>query len=274
MRVRACHWSAAVLLGLAALPSLGAAAAPKPADDAPDKSAAADPGESPRHLKDEQQTTKGSVTVAGHALSYQAEAGKTSESAATFGRAIEAAQRQLGAAPRSALALRTLAHAYLYAGRGAAAAGDRSGARTDFDEVVRLATRLPGKDDRHDMYLEEAQEAIVALGLSAPNGLSVSLAPWTGADLPGSIASTFKYRLAVAGDAGRNVSLVAAEVPKHWIASFCSDNACAPSRTSFALPPSGVKVVEFQLVPPGGRAPVPKVRVTGSDGRNEASATT
>jgi hypothetical protein len=133
---------------------------------------------------------------------------------------------------------------------------------------------LPANDERHDMYLEEAQEALVALGLSAQHGLSVSLVPWTGPDLPGSLASTLKYRLAVAGDAGRTVSLVAQRLPKHWIASFCTDRVCAPFKTSFALPPSGVKLVEFQLIPPDARAATPKVRVSGNDGKNDVSATT
>jgi peroxiredoxin len=204
----------------------------------------------------------------------QTKAGKKDDARATFVKAIAAAQHTLAADPHKARSIRMLAYAYLYAGRSAAESDDRATARADFDQTSRLAASLPANDERHDMYLEEAQEAIVALGLAAPNGLSVSLVPWTGPDLPGSLASTFKYRLAVAGDAGRNVSLVASNVPKHWVASFCSDSTCAPFRTSFALPPSGVKLVEFQLVPPGASGATPKVRVNGSDGKNEASATT
>jgi peroxiredoxin len=216
-------------------------------------------------------TEIGSYVELAHA---QTKAGKKDDASATFVRAIAAAQRTLAADPHKAHSIRMLAYAYLYAGRSAAESGDRATARTDFDQTSRLAASLPANDERHDMYLEEAQEAIVALGLTAPNGLSVSLVPWTGPDLPGSLASTYKYRLAVAGDAGRNVSLVASNVPKHWVASFCSDSTCAPFRTSFALPPSGVKLVEFQLVPPGASGATPKVRVNGSDGKNEASATT
>ena len=204
----------------------------------------------------------------------QTKAGKQDDANATFVKAIAAAERALAADPHKARNVRMLAYAHLYSGRNAAANGDRTAARADFDQTSRLATALPANDVRHDMYLEEAQEAIVALGLSAQKGLSVSLAPWTGPDLPGSLASTYKYRLAVAGDAGRNVSLVASDVPKHWIASFCSDSTCAPFRTSFALPASGIKLVEFQLVPPGKAGATPKVRVNGSDGKSEASATT
>lgn len=204
----------------------------------------------------------------------QAKAGKADDANATFAKAVAAAQKRLAAAPHDPSDLRMLAYAHLYAGRTAAAAGDAAKARAEFDETSRLAAKLPSHDRRHDMYLEEAQEAIVALGIVAPKGLTVSLAPWTGPDLPGSIASTFKYRLAIAGVAARNVSLVASEVPKNWVASFCSDNTCAPFKTTLALPPSGVKLVEFQLVPPGAGSRMPKVTVRGSDGKNEASATT
>jgi hypothetical protein len=125
------------------------------------------------------------------------------------------------------------------------------------------------------MYLEEGQEAIVALGLTAPEGgASVSLAPWTGAELPGSVPNTIKYRLVVAGVAGHNVALKAADVPKGWVASFCTDRFCAPFRVNVSIPDSGVKVVEFQLVPPAAKSPAPRVRVIGNDGTHESTATT
>src|SRR5450432_442191 len=60
--------------------SLGAAvssAAERSPGDAPDTKIAVvpEPTESPRYLKDEHQSSSGSVTVAGHAIAYQAEAG-------------------------------------------------------------------------------------------------------------------------------------------------------------------------------------------------------
>ena len=204
----------------------------------------------------------------------QAKAGRKGDANASFAKAIAAAQKNLAAAPRKPINVRMLAYAHLYTGRNYARSGDAAAARAEFDETSRLAAKLPANDARHDMYLEEAQEAIVALGLTGQSGLSVSLAPWTGPDLPGSIPSTFKYRLAIAGDAGRSVSLVASGVPKHWIASFCSDSTCAPFRTTVALPPSGVKLVEFQLVPPGAGGGTPRVSVHGNDGKTEASAST
>jgi carboxypeptidase C (cathepsin A) len=52
-------------------------AAEHPAADVPDAKAAgpSETGESPRYLKDEKQSSTGSITIGGHAMSYQAEAG-------------------------------------------------------------------------------------------------------------------------------------------------------------------------------------------------------
>lgn len=205
----------------------------------------------------------------------QAKAGHAEDAYATFDKAIGLAQKQLDANPAKAEAIRTLAWAELYAGRTYAKNGDPKNARAHFGATLALAEKLPPDDSRHDMYLEEAQEATVALGLSAPSdGPAVSLAPWTGADLPGSVPNTIKYRLIVAGVAGRNVALKTADVPKGWVASFCTDKICAPFKVNVAIPDSGVKVVEFQLVPPQSKSATPRVRVIGSDGQHESTATT
>ena len=206
----------------------------------------------------------------------QAKAGRNDDSYATFDKAIALAKQQLDANPTKASALRTLAWANLYAGRTYAKNGDAKEARAHFDATLALAEKLPPTDSRHDMYLEEAQEATVALGLSAPagDGPAVSLAPWTGAELPGSVPNTIKYRLIVAGVAGHNVNLTTADVPKDWVASFCTDKICAPFKVSVAIPDSGVKVVEFQLVPPQAKSAAPRVRVIGNDGGHESTATT
>ena len=141
--------------------------------------------------------------------------------------------------------------------------------------MIAWTQKLPKNDIRYEMYLEEGQEAIVALGLSKPaTTTTVSLAPWTGADLPGSVASTLKYRLVVADAPGKNVALHAIGVPKGWIASFCTDRVCSPFKVSVAIPQSGVKIIEFQLIPPDEKAKIGKVRVTGTDGRSSSSATT
>jgi thiol-disulfide isomerase/thioredoxin len=204
----------------------------------------------------------------------QAKAGHASDSYATFARAVDVAKRHVDASHGKASAVRRLAWVHLYYGRTYAKNGDAPNARAQFDEMLAWTQKLPLKDERHDMYLEEGQEAIAALELATPHGISVSLAPWVGAELPGSVPNTIKYRLVLAGTAGRNVTLDASGLPKEWVASFCSDKVCAPMHVAVVIPPSGVKIVEFQLIPPSGKPAAPKVRVTGHDGAAEATATT
>ncbi len=188
--------------------------------------------------------------------------------------AIAAAQRGWSAKPHDAHALRLVAWTHLYAGRIEARAGERDRARADFAQTTRWTASLSHNDAHYAMYLEEAQEATVALGLAANGTTVVSLAPWTGPDLPGSVASTVKYRLVVAGSAGRNVALTASGLPKHWIASFCSDRLCSPFHDSVVVPPSGVKVVEFQVIPDAPSSQHPTVRIDAQDdgGRTSVAA--
>jgi peroxiredoxin len=203
----------------------------------------------------------------------QARAGHAADAYATFAKATALGKQHVDASSGKASDVRALAYAHLYAGRTYAKNGDSAHAREEFAQMLAWTQKLPRNDIRHDMYLEEGQEAIAALGLST-SGLSVSLAPWIGADLPGSIPNTIKYRLVLAGPAGKNVTLRASEVPKTWVASFCSDKVCAPMRVAVAIPQSGVKIVEFQLIPPGPKeATAPKIRVTGTDGSSETFAT-
>jgi peroxiredoxin/tetratricopeptide (TPR) repeat protein len=181
------------------------------------------------------------------------------DGAVAFSRAIGTARAAVNAKPHAAKAIRKLAWAYLYQGRMYAKAGQLAKARASFAQTTAWSSKLPKTDSRHDMYLEEAQEATVALDTVHPAGkTAISLAPWTGPDLPGSVSSTYKYRLVVAGTPGKTVALEASGLPKRWVASFCSDRQCAPFRTTVALPASGVKVIEFQVIPqspsPGAHA--------------------
>jgi hypothetical protein len=109
----------------------------------------------------------------------------------------------------------------------------------------------------------------------APLALLIALGPWSGPDLPTGAPDTIKYKLTVNGDAGRDVRLRAGPVPKHWIASFCTQRVCAPFKTTITLPPSGRYVIEFQLVPPDGnvRRAVPVV-VSADDGASHVTART
>ena len=205
----------------------------------------------------------------------QAADDKLTDACATFDKALTLAQPNFDAHPTDPKAIKPLAAVHLYYGRTFAKAGDAAHAREQFLALSNLATKLPVKDSRHDMYLEESQEAIVALALGdAHSGASLSVAPWTGAVLPGSIPDTIKYRVIVAGGAGKTIALKATHVPKGWVASFCSDKVCAPFHVSVDIPESGVKIVEFQLVPPAGKAIAPRVRITSSGDGPESSATT
>ena len=137
----------------------------------------------------------------------------------------------------------------------------------DVDGVNRTFAQANAYGDRlasHGAYAslkrnvkERTQEGAVAVALarqSAGGKTVVSIAPWSGADLPGSVASTLKYRLIVAAPADTNVTLHATGLRPDWIASFCTDGLCSPQAVRFALPASGVKTYEFQLVPPHGGA--------------------
>jgi peroxiredoxin len=192
------------------------------------------------------------------------DAKRFNDGAVAFARAIGTARAAVDAKPGDAKKIRKLAWAYLYEGRMFVKAGDVAKARAAFAQTSAWAAKLPKTNPRHDMYLEQAQEETVALDTAHPRGrTALSLAPWTGPDLPGSVASTYKYRLVVAGTPGKNVALEATGLPKRWIASFCSDRVCMPFRTTVALPPSGVKVIEFQVIPQSAAAVSPTIRVAG-----------
>jgi len=191
-------------------------------------------------------------------------AGRFNDGAVAFARAIGMARAAYQADPHDATAIRRVGYAYLYEGRLFALQGDDARARAAFAQTAAWAAKLPHSNSRYAMYLEEAQEATVALDARQPNGkTAISLAPWTGPDLPGSAAGTFKYRLVVAGTPGKTIALSASGLPKHWIASFCSDRQCEPTHTTVALPPSGVKVIELTLVPLASPHLEPQVRVDG-----------
>ena len=161
---------------------------------------------------------------------------------------------------------RTLAWTNLYYGRMETAAGNREKARAAFARAGDAAQQIPTDDPRHEWYAEQAQEGAVALDVARGGKAALSLAPWTGADLPGSIASTFKYRLVVTGAAGAKITLASSGLPQRWIGSFCTDRVCAPFRTSVVMPADGVKIVEFQVVPTTERKGPVNVRIDASSG--------
>ena len=148
-----------------------------------------------------------------------------------------------------------VAHAWLYLGRAYASTSDKQNAHLAYLKTMHYGSMLPPKSFNYQKYTELPQEADVALNMTTSDHPGISLAPWTGADLPGSLASTIKYRLVVSGKADSNVQLRATKIAKGWIASFCSDRLCSPMQLSLRLPQSGVKIVEFQLIQNQKRAP-------------------
>ncbi len=180
--------------------------------------------------------------------------------------AFERAQQIAAATPPS------LAWTNLYYGRMETDAGNRAKARAAFARAAAAAAQIAAGDPRRDWYLEQAQEGEVALDVARGRGAALSLAPWTGPDLPGSVASTVKYRLVVTGVAGAHLDLAASGLPQHWIGSFCTDRVCAPFRTSVVVPADGVKVVEFQVVPTTPHGGPVHVRIDATHG-GQAAAT-
>ena len=189
-------------------------------------------------------------------------------------KAVALAKQRVDSNPNDPIALGLLANADLAAARAEATSGDVARARDDFADAGVWSERLRDGDPSRVPLLEEAQEGIVALGLGAKSGLSVSLAPWTGPPLPGSVPDTLRYRLAVVGKAAKEVDLKAADVPKGWIATFCTERVCTPGRVRISLPASRVGIIELQLVPPDSRKVVPKVRIIANDGAGSVTATT
>jgi tetratricopeptide (TPR) repeat protein len=182
------------------------------------------------------------------------------------GGAVAASEADFSRAQKLARMPRVVARTNMYFGRMEAKAGRRPQAHAAFARALAAAMRIPPNDPRATWYIEQAQEGMIALGVLPGAAPSVSLAPWTGPDLPGSSTSTIKYRLAVTGAAGSSLTLAVRGLPAHWIGSFCTDRVCAPFRTTVVMPPDGVKIVEFQVIPAGRAAQTVRVEVDASLG--------
>jgi thiol-disulfide isomerase/thioredoxin len=152
------------------------------------------------------------------------------------------------------------------------ALGDVAGATRAFATANEFGNRLDPKGEYSDLYRnvhERTQEGLIAVRMARSGGkTALSVAPWTGADLPGSVASTLKYRLIVANVPSAKVDLQALGLRPGWVASFCADGLCSPNHVSFTLPESGVKTYEFQLVPPGSARKPGGVTIRSGDGAN------
>jgi len=150
------------------------------------------------------------------------------------------------------------------------ALGDTANTRATFDQANAYGDRLDAKGKYKNLkrnVKERTQEGLIAVALAGGNGKPVlSVAPWSGPDLPGSLASTLKYRLIVASAGEASVSLRADGLAPDWVASFCADGLCSPHEVSFKAPPTGVKTYEFQLVPPAPGAHPGTVTISAAGG--------
>ena len=102
-------------------------------------------------------------------------------------------------------------------------------------------------------------------------GLILTLGPYTGPPLSGSVPDTAKFAVDVRGTAGQHVHLRTIGVPSGYIASFCTNVVCAPFSVSFALPASGHERIELQLIPNDPGARKPQRVVVGANDRVRAS---
>jgi cytochrome c biogenesis protein CcmG/thiol:disulfide interchange protein DsbE len=145
------------------------------------------------------------------------------------------------------------------------ALGDRAGAERTFDEAKHYAALVPADSQyaaMRERTPERAAEGMAAVTLAQGHGTTLALSRWTGPDLPGSLKSTYKYRLIVVAPPNSNVTLNTHGVGSGWVASFCADGLCSPTKVSFVAPAVGVKTYEFQLVPPEDGAHPGKVSVS------------
>ncbi len=139
------------------------------------------------------------------------------------------------------------------------ALGDAANAQRTFDQAQRYAALIPGGSSLATMkqrVRERTLEGMSGVALARGSGIRLALTPWTGANLPGSIASTYRYRLVAVAPSGTVVHLGTKGLREGWVSSFCQDRLCSPNSVTFTMPEEGLKTYEFQLVPPSaGAAP-------------------
>ena len=146
--------------------------------------------------------------------------------------------------------------------------GDAASAKRTFERAERYAAMISPKSQYaslRERVPDRAAEGMAAVGLTQGSKTALELSKWTGPDLPGSLKSTYKYRLIVVAPPHKNVTLNARGLRTGWIASFCADGLCSPKTVSFVAPPGGVKTYEFQLVPPSAGSKPGKVSVSAGE---------
>lgn len=86
---------------------------------------------------------------------------------------------------------------------------------------------------------------VIALALAQSH---LHISPWNGQDLPTTTSTAAKYRLTIDGKPGATVALEATGVARGWIAAFCDNRVCSPTRAHEKLPKSGEVIVQFELI--------------------------
>ncbi len=153
------------------------------------------------------------------------------------------------------------------------ALGDSKNAQRVFALSAAYAAKIPAGSPYNTFparVAERTTEGMAAVAMAHGGGTNLNLAKWTGADLPGSVKTTLKYRLVVVGAPGSAVKLATTGLKPDWIASFCADGLCSPGGVTATLPAIGVKTYEFQLVPPTNGDQPGHVAVT-ADGAHETA---
>jgi thiol-disulfide isomerase/thioredoxin len=201
-------------------------------------------------------------------LAYQ-RARRFSDASTAYEKSLALLQAAAAKDPAQA-ALADVADTALDAANVYVSLGDAANAKRAFATANAFGDRLtPGGEfaTLARNVKERTQEGLVAVALAHGGSEPVvSVVPWSGPDLPGSLASTLKYRLIVAAPAGSKLTLRARGLGPAWVASFCADGLCSPQTVSFTLPDSGVKTYEFQLVPPHGNSSPGSVAIALDDG--------
>lgn len=150
------------------------------------------------------------------------------------------------------------------------AMGDAANARRVFAISQKYANLIPAKSPYNELKTivpQRVAEGMAGVKLAhAGNGTTIELTKWTGANLPGSLATTYRWRLIASAPGGKQVTLSAKNLKKDWVASFCQDRLCSPGSVTFTMPPEGVKTYEFQLVAPAPKDQPGIVSVGAKDG--------
>jgi hypothetical protein len=94
---------------------------------------------------------------------------------------------------------------------------------------------------------------------------ALTLTPWRGSDLPTATQAAAKYRLTLTGTPGKTVHLSVTGVADGWIAAFCDNRVCSPTRVTETIPKSGQVVVQFELIRETDDAPHASGAVIRSD---------